>query len=268
MFDNSVLSNSVIEIDLNFIMEEVEEIVSKYINIEDLNLCFFAPTKRYPLDKATLHLFNKKVISNKPYLPILCSGIVIDIIKYSIYRSNSLKTHFFNNVLIPDVKDNIMLSEIEKDDCSILSESYIERYCPDRKIYKIADREFKSIEDIINYHIDNTVKWQREGVLLNLDREFRNKHLDKILDKRKNLFKQYNLKFLEEYDDKKMGISDMLQNNDLDNLYNKLNKILNSIDNLNLPSDRIVEIDDESAIHKIYIREHILERRYSEAGLI
>ena len=48
----------------------------------------------------------------------------------------------------------------------------------------------------------------------------------------------------------------------------KINKILSVVDNLNFPMDRIIEIDDEGVIHKIYIREHILERRYAEAGIL
>ena len=38
--------------------------------------------------------------------------------------------------------------------------------CTDDETFKISDREFKTIEDIINYHIDNTVKWKRDGALL------------------------------------------------------------------------------------------------------
>ncbi len=249
MAENNIASSTVIEIDLTYIMSEVEEIVKKYISIDDLEYCFFAPTKRYPLDKTMLHRYNKKIIRNSPYLPLLCSGIIIDIIKFSIYRNNFLSKHFFTNSLITD-------------------EEYRIKNCTDDETFKISDREFKTIEDIINYHIDNTVKWKRDGALLALTREYKNVYKDKLKITHKEIFKQHNLKYLEEFEDDKLKISDNFQNDDLDNLYDKLNKILSIVDNLNLPMDRIIEIDDEGVIHKIYIREHILERRYTEAGIL
>ena len=77
---------NVIEIDLNGYMHKLDIIMSKYISIENLEYCFFSKDKRYPLDKTKLSLYKKGTLANKPILPLLSSGIVMDTIRYFLYN--------------------------------------------------------------------------------------------------------------------------------------------------------------------------------------
>jgi hypothetical protein len=133
--------------------------VEKTLPFGNLEYCFFSKDKRYPLDKTKLSLYKKGTLANKPILPLLSSGIVMDTIRYflyNIYNSNITK-HYFNNGLISD-EDYRILNNTEDNP------------------YSIAPYEFKSLESLIYHHLDKLDHLNRDSKVLRTHKELYDKY--------------------------------------------------------------------------------------------
>ena len=271
---------NVIEIDLNGYMHKLDIIMSKYISIENLEYCFFSKDKRYPLDKTKLSLYKKGTLANKPILPLLSSGIVMDTIRYflyNIYNSNITK-HYFNNGLISD-EDYRILNNTEDNP------------------YSIAPYEFKSLESLIYHHLDKLDHLNRDSKVLRTHKELYDKycstygkdflkkekatltkesmgiknHLElqilnkKNIEKRKIAKQYYNelwenkLLVYDEYQDTKIYFDTL----EIENILYKIIDVLYAQD---IRPQRVYKLDDESPRHKIIMGEDIFELRFKEAG--
>lgn len=255
----NLMDFTIVELDLNYIMLDLDAIMKKYIDVnelEDLKFCFFAPNKRYPLERNIVHLYNKKVLSNIPYLPFLSAGLVMDTIKYALYRSNPHLQHYFRNVIMENLE---VTDDIEKD------------------IYKISEKPCYSLHDIIKLHIDDIDEMRRNSIAIRLQKRahdnyasiygknFKKKTNKKEIDK---ILKDINLKYYEQIDDEKILLSKLYQNNDFDEMEKMLAAIVTAVDRLKLPMDKVYIIDDENLKHKIYTGDDIFRFRLEEAGLL
>lgn len=271
---------NVIEIDLNGYMHKLDIIMSKYISIENLEYCFFSKDKRYPLDKTKLGLYKKSLLTNKPILPLLSSGIVMDTIRYFLYDiyNSSITKHYFNNVLISDENYRILNNTEDNP-------------------YSIGPYEFKSLENLIYHHLDKLDHLNRDSKVLRNHKELYDKycstygkdflkkekitltkepmgikrHLELQILNKKNIEKRKIAKqYYDELWENKLLVHDEYQDTkiyfDVLEIENILYKIIDVLHTQDIIPQRVYRLDDENARHRIIMSEDIFELRFKEAG--
>ena len=243
---------------IDFIVNELEKICSQFLHIEDIELCFFSPFDRYPLDRAKLHHYNKEVITNYPQLPLYSLPLVKDTIAYALYRNNSLAKHFFNN---------LMLSE---EDIRNLKDEEEIKGLDDNTLYYSLPKRHYCLSSIISTNIPiiqfNEIERTKTTIYKKIQKKFREQYGEQWI-----MSKEVLEKYMVEIFESKIELNDMFDKSDLGEMKTKLevllSLIINSVEEMNLPSYRLFTVDDSSREIKVVFGEAILERRLKEANI-
>lgn len=120
----------------------IENIVKKYIIIEDLNYCLFNKKLRYPIVRKNVDIYNQVDISNTPSLSMFCGPMIRDCIKYFFASFSKYKKFFYKNQIR------------HTETC-----------------YSLFDYKVSTLEDIVVQYLRNTNinQYEIEEILLCLD---------------------------------------------------------------------------------------------------